>query len=119
VAAPFNLFEVFGIELEYMIVSASTLDVLPITDHLLSKAATEPGATAHREDGSPVATEVELGPISWSNELALHVVEMKMTQPASALDGLDAKFQSSVQQANALLAPLGGRCTRGWTRSAR
>jgi len=109
VAAPFNLFEVFGIELEYMIVSASTLDVLPITDQLLTKAATEPGATAHREDGSPVATEVELGPISWSNELALHVVEMKMTQPASALDGLDAKFQSSVQQANALLAPLGGR----------
>ncbi len=107
--APFNLFEVFGVELEYMIVKANTLDVLPITDQLLTRAAAEPGAKTHQEDGSPVATEVELGPISWSNELALHVVEMKTTEPATTLDGLDAKFQTGVQRANALLAPLGGR----------
>lgn len=107
--APFSLFEVFGVELEYMIVDAGTLNVMPITDQLLARAAAEPGAIAHREDGSPVATEVELGPVSWSNELALHVVEMKTTGPAPALDGLDAKFQSNVRRANELLAPLGGR----------
>lgn len=109
VPAPFNLFEVFGVELEYMIVNSGTLNVLPITDQLLAKAASEPDAVSHREDGSPVATEVELGPISWSNELALHVVEMKTTEPSPTLDGLDEKFQAAAVKANALLAPLGGR----------
>lgn len=106
--APFNLFEVFGIELEYMIVDTGTLNVLPITDRLLAQAALEPHAVAHAEDGSPVATEVELGPVSWSNELALHVVEMKTTAPTPTLDGLEAEFQSSVRRANQMLAPLGG-----------
>ena len=38
-AEPFGLFECVGIELEYMIVDAETLDVSPIADRLLVDAS--------------------------------------------------------------------------------
>lgn len=66
---PYALFEAFGVECEYMIVDAATLDVRPIADKLLLEAATLPGAEPHFEDGSAVPAEVGLGPVSWSNEL--------------------------------------------------
>lgn len=65
----YRLFEVVGIELEYMIVDTSTLDVKPLTDKLLFDIAGE------------YLTEVSCGRVSYSNELALHVVELKTTDP--------------------------------------
>lgn len=95
--ADYHLFDCYGVELEYMIVSAETLDVMPAADQVLHAVA---GA---------YESEVEMGELSWSNELALHVVELKTNGPAGALKGLDARFDASVRQINEILAPLGGR----------
>lgn len=94
---PLHLFEGFGVEIEYMIVDAATLDVLPVSDRVLTEVAGE------------LTGEVDLGPLSWSNELVLHVLELKTNGPAATLDGLAALFQGDVCRANALLGPMGGR----------
>lgn len=88
-----HLFQGFGIELEYMIVDKRTLDVKPICDSLLYMIAGE------------YLTEVNCGEISYSNELALHVVELKTSTPTSSLHGLDNHFQEHVIKINALLGP--------------
>lgn len=107
-ARPFGLFDAFGVECEYMIVDAATLDVRPIADRLLLEAATLPGAEPHFEEGSSVPGEVGLGPVTWSNELCAHVIELKTTSPASSLDQIADAFQDSIALANAMLAPM--RC---------
>lgn len=94
--SPLHLFAGFGIELEYMIVDAETLDVLPVADRVL-----------HAVAGDYVA-EVEMGAIAWSNELVLHVIELKTNGPAPALDPLPAAFGAQIAHINRLLAPLGG-----------
>lgn len=91
-----HLFEGFGIELEYMIVNATTLDVLPVSDHILHAVAGE------------YVTEVERGAIAWSNELVLHVIELKTNGPASSLHDLPELFQQHITSINTILAPLGG-----------
>ena len=92
-----QLFEALGVELEYMIVAADTLDVRPITDRVMHDVAGE------------YVGEWEQGTISWSNELALHVIELKTTDPAPSPAGLAAAFQDNVRQINDLLAPHGAR----------
>jgi len=94
---PLHLFEGWGIELEYMIVSRDTLDVLPVSDQVL-----------HAVSGT-YASEVPRGATSWSNELVLHVIETKTNGPAASLHGLAAEFQADVAAIDAILAPLGGR----------
>lgn len=89
-----NLFEAFGVELEYMIVAKNSLDVLPVTDKLIEA---ESGA---------IQSEIDLGKISWSNELALHVVELKTTAPEADLTLLADDFQRHVLRINAQLAKL-------------
>jgi carboxylate-amine ligase len=102
-----HLFQAFGVELEYMIVDRETLDVRPVADRLLQLASKLPDA-ASTDDGDPeFPGSVELGPITWSNELCLHVVEFKTTDPAPELTGLDSAFATSVRTANRLAAELG------------
>lgn len=91
------LFEGFGVELEYMIVDRETLDVQPVADQLLHSVAGE------------FTCEVELGDISWSNELALHVIELKTSQPAPQLNGLADRFAEHVGKINEHLSALGAR----------
>lgn len=93
----YRLFQVFGVELEYMIVDADTLNVCPITDHVLHEVA---GA---------YLSEVDMGQISWSNELALHVLELKTNGPARTLAPLAQQFQNHVQHINRLLRPQGAQ----------
>jgi glutamate---cysteine ligase / carboxylate-amine ligase len=95
--APYGLFDAYGVELEYMIVADESLDVLPISDKALTAAAGE------------LTGEVELGEISWSNELALHVLELKVSEPATNLVSLIDQFQQSVHQANQILSGFGAR----------
>ncbi len=90
-----ELFEAFGVELEYMIVDAESLNVRPISDEVLKAAAGE------------IVSEVDLGLISWSNELALHVIELKTTEPARDLVELPHAFQSQIQRISSILNPLG------------
>ncbi len=94
---PLPLFAACGIELEYMIVDAASLDVKPIADDLLTAAAGE------------LTGDYENGPIGWSNELALHVIEMKTAEPAPSLEPLPALFQKNVNDMNRRLAALGAR----------
>lgn len=96
-ASPWGLFEVFGIEMEYMIVDCETLAVRPIADLLLRDAS---GGDAWVED-------VERGAVAWSNEIVAHLVELKTNGPADDLAGLDALFHADVLEANRLLAPRG------------
>jgi carboxylate-amine ligase len=102
---PLHLFQAYGVELEYMIVDKDTLRVRPIADLLLKEAATLPGAEFETDGDPEYPNEVALGDIAWSNELTLHVIELKTFGPASSLDQLAAKFASHVARINALLAP--------------
>lgn len=95
--AALRLFEGFGIEIEYMIVGAEDLSVRPIADEVLHQIAGE------------YAMEVELGDIAWSNELALHVIELKTNGPTPSLIEADEPFQRNVEHVNRLLEPLGAR----------
>jgi len=92
-----GLFEGYGIELEYMIVAGDDLDVRPIADELLKQL------------GGGYELEVENGDIAWSNELALHVVELKTNGPTPALAGVEARFDANIRQVNELLEPMGAR----------
>jgi gamma-glutamyl:cysteine ligase YbdK (ATP-grasp superfamily) len=94
---PLGLFEGYGIELEYMIVARDGLDVAPVCDRLI-----------HRVVGD-YDSEIDMGEIAWSNELALHVLELKTNGPAESLEGLEADFQEHVVRAEQELEPLGAR----------
>lgn len=101
-AAPaLHAFAGYGIELEYMIVDRQTLSVMPIADKLLHAAA-----------GGNVS-EVNRGRFGWSNELVLHLVEIKNASPDPALAPLAAGFQAEVNHMNRLLEPLGARLMPG------
>ena len=83
-----SLFEGFGIELEYMIVSEDCGRVLPLCDSLLQDITGEQ------------VSEAEFGAIAWSNELVMHVLEMKTNGPAASLEGLSQLFHESIILAN-------------------
>ena len=88
-------FRGFGIEIEYMIVHRATLGVAPLADVVLAAAAGE------------ITGETEQGALGWSNELALHVIELKTNGPAPHLGDVPAAFAEGVARVNALLAPHG------------
>ncbi|MCA8963534.1 MAG: glutamate--cysteine ligase, partial [Planctomycetes bacterium] len=90
-------FEGFGIEIEYAIVDRDSFDVRPVADRLLEEAA-----------GAP-ASELERGRIAWSNELSLHVIELKTNGPAPSLDGVADDFAAELRYIDELLAPRGAR----------
>lgn len=91
-----QLFQGYGVELEYMIVERQALAVLPVADRVLQAQA------------GTLCNEVEVGPLCWSNELVLHVVELKTNGPADSLTGLAEQFQQGVVAINRQLAELGG-----------
>lgn len=96
-----HLFDGFGVELEYMIVDRHSLAVAPLADQVLQAQA-----------GS-LQNQVEVGTLCWSNELVLHVIELKTNGPARSLKGLADQFQDSIGQVEAHLAALGGRLMPG------
>lgn len=89
-----SLFTRFGVELEYMIVNTETLNVSPVADRVL-------------EHFGGASREVNNGLLSWSNELALHVIELKTSNPAPQLDDLSLPFQAEVQLINRHLEKSG------------
>lgn len=95
--APLHLFEGVGVELEYMIVGEQDLQVKPISDLLI------------QDKTGQIQSDVELGPMAWSNELVLHVIELKTNHPAQSLERLAELFQAQVQDINALLRRHGAR----------
>ncbi|MBE7463777.1 MAG: glutamate--cysteine ligase [Planctomycetes bacterium] len=91
-----GLFAAFGIELEYMLVDRATLAVRPAADEALRLAA---GSAAYVSDAA-------CGPMTWSNELVAHVLELKVEPPAASLLGLAPAFHAEIQAMNARLKPL-------------
>lgn len=92
-----GLFEGFGIELEYMIVDSQTLDVCPLSDRIL-----------HAISGA-YDSEVEVGELAWSNELVLHVIELKTNGPWAHLDEMSSLFHRDLVRIGSILGPLGAR----------
>ena len=87
----YNLFDVYGVELEYMIVDRNTLKVKPIADQLF------------KEMTGMFTSDVERDDIAWSNELVSHVIELKTNGPRSSLKGLSDRFLEEVDFINELL----------------
>jgi gamma-glutamyl:cysteine ligase YbdK (ATP-grasp superfamily) len=79
-----------------MIVDKERLSVLPIADRLLR----ELGGNAN-------------GLLGWSNELVLHVAEVKNLRPNASLPLLADAFQSGVRRIDRLLGEMGARLMPG------
>ncbi|SFL68851.1 carboxylate-amine ligase [Nitrosomonas communis] len=90
-------FSSYGIELEYMIVDRESLSVLPIADEVL-----------HKLSGKYVS-EVECGRLAWSNELVLHLLELKNAEPEPNIESLAVLFQKEIQHINNELELMGAR----------
>ena len=84
-------FSVFGLELEYMLVDAATLDIVPAADRMLAF----------------LTPDVTTG-LDWSNELVAHVIELKNPAPGPYA-GLPQRLQTEIRRANARLAAAGLR----------
>lgn len=95
--APLPAFSAYGIEIEYMIVDRKSLSVLPIADRMLHAASGHKG------------NEVSRGLLGWSNELVLHLIEIKNPRPSTSLVPLPAAFQSEIGEINRMLEAHGAR----------
>jgi gamma-glutamyl:cysteine ligase YbdK (ATP-grasp superfamily) len=87
----YGLFEVVGIEMEYIIADDQTLDVKPVSDLLLAKLAGK--YVSHFENGA----------IAYSNELVKHVIELKTNGPAKNPKSVVPEFHRHVVKINDLL----------------
>lgn len=79
-----RLFSKFGVELEYMLVHKESLDVYPVADQIL------------RHGSDTFRNSVEKGLMGWSNELALHVIEIKNDRPVAELPALVDHFAEQI-----------------------
>lgn len=91
-----RIFHGFGIELEYMLVDSETLNILPVSDELM------------RSVKGRYSCEVNTGCIGWSNELVLHVIELRNIKPVSTLSSVSEEFQHEVNRINKLLRKYNG-----------
>lgn len=92
-----HLFEAFGVELEYMMVEADSLNVCPKVDKLFESIA---GHSTSLVQGDKVDMD---------NELAAHVVELKNPVPTSSLMGLAVAFQKQIKDLEGPLGKMGCR----------
>ncbi|HEY8511288.1 MAG TPA: glutamate-cysteine ligase family protein [Cyclobacteriaceae bacterium] len=97
-----HLFQAYGIELEYMIVDRDTLSVKPVADELI------------KSEAGNYDSDLVRGSVTWSNELVLHVVELKASRPEENLAAVAEALAENVQyvnsrlsQWNAMLMPTG------------
>ncbi|MDO9218815.1 MAG: glutamate-cysteine ligase family protein, partial [Lacisediminimonas sp.] len=90
-------FSAQGIEIELMIVDIDTLDPLPIADRVLQ---TEAGTQVN---------ELQRGILGWSNEMALHVIEIKSLDPHTPLAQLPTAFQREIRYLNRMLGHFRAR----------
>lgn len=96
----FGLFEKTGIELEYMIVHRDTLNVFPVCDKILFEIS-----GSFSNDAIPDGPD---GAVAWSNELALHVIELKTLHPTDSIGNLSPLFQREISRVLDILEPLNG-----------
>lgn len=97
----YHLFEVVGVELEYMIVNKETLSVVPFADKVL------------RDELGVLSADVDRGVIGWSNELVSHVIELKTNGPVESTKFLDQHFHQNIHEINDSLANFGAMLMPG------
>lgn len=90
-----GLFEGFGVETEYVIVDATTKDVVSAADDFL------------RDGAGEIAQTKPAGTLEWSNELALHVIELKNPRPVPELSSLIEPWHAATKAASATLRTQG------------
>lgn len=90
-SSSYPLFHGYGIELEYMLVNKDSLEVMPLADNLLKYELGE------------IGSDFENGMITWSNELVLHVIELKSTKPENDFDALEKAFTRNISRINTIL----------------
>jgi gamma-glutamyl:cysteine ligase YbdK (ATP-grasp superfamily) len=88
----YKLFEVYGIEAEYMIVNDANLKAQTLTDFILRS-----------KNQGEQTNEIENGVVSWSNELVSHVIELKGTKPLTNLLEGEKAFHQNVLEINHIL----------------
>lgn len=93
----YHLFDVLGLELEYMIVDKETLNVKAVADKVLV------------DDNGNLQDDLEFegDNIGWSNELATHVLEFKVNKPVPSTKGAANDFFKHIRIANKRLEKLG------------
>lgn len=96
-----HLFEAYGIELEYMIVDAVTLDIKPICDELF------------KIQSGDYNSAMIFNHFAWSNELVNHVVEIKTYGPTPQIHDLAANFHENIREINSELERFGARLMPG------
>jgi glutamate---cysteine ligase / carboxylate-amine ligase len=101
IKAAINVFQAYGIEIEYVIVDAESLDVRPFAARLLRAAAGKDAA------------DVPRGDMGWSNELTLHQIEIKNLAPTPRLDELALAFQREVSAIDARLEAFNAQLMPG------
>ena len=87
----YRLFEGYGVELEYMLVNRDTLDIMSVSDELLKDVIGSYGS------------DYENGIVTWSNELVMHVIELKSTKPEADFAALETGFIQNITKINELL----------------
>ena len=90
--SPLHLFQAAGIELEYMIVNKQSLKINPIADEVI------------KSQTGIYTSDTEYENIGWSNELVLHVIELKTPEPVTTLKYLDESFLKSIRKINDYLS---------------
>jgi gamma-glutamyl:cysteine ligase YbdK (ATP-grasp superfamily) len=88
----YSLFSVLGIEIEYMLVDKDSLDVSPKSDIILKQLA-----------GGHQVNSFELGDIEISNELVMHVIELKNNGPRPPEEPIASHFYQAIQTLQPLL----------------
>lgn len=91
----------YGIELEYAIVDRSDLSCRPIADQLMRAVSGEN------------LNEVQRGAMGWSNEMFMHVIEIKNLQPSASLAVLPKAFQNEVAAINNALESFNAQLMPG------
>ncbi len=92
-----SLFEGFGLETEYMIVDKQSLQIQSIADKVIYdlKGAFE--------------REVDLGETKISNDIGLHMLEIKTNGPKNNLENVHKSFQATAEKVNAILSKYNAR----------
>jgi gamma-glutamyl:cysteine ligase YbdK (ATP-grasp superfamily) len=90
----YHLFAVQGIEIEYMLVDRDSLDVKPYSDKILRSLA-----------GKQV-NEIILGEIGVSNELVMHVLELKNAEPTPPTPQVVQQFHQAILNLQPILMDL-------------
>ncbi|RMX00871.1 glutamate--cysteine ligase [Legionella jordanis] len=92
VMSNYPIFSVLGIEIEYMLVDREHLNVQPLSDVILKALAGE------------LTNEVALGDIAVSNELVMHVLELKNNGPKPPTAAIASQFQKAIRDLQPLLS---------------